>query len=666
MTDPVSNTTCPLDCPDSCALQVAVSEGRVERIDGGSDHPTTAGFICGKVRRFGRRQEHRDRVLYPMRRTGPKGAGRFVRIGWDEAIAEITEQFRNITAKWGSEAILPYHYGGSNGLLTDGLLDDLYFARLGASRLDKTLCAAPTSAVAVGMYGKMPGVAFEDYARAQCIVVWGANPKVSNIHLVPYLRRAKERGAFVAVVDPVRNLSEREVDLHVAPRPGTDVVVALAMVETLNRKGALDKAFLDRHAKNLDPLLRAASEWPVGRAATEADISEADLGKLAHVYAASSPAVIRCGWGVERNRNGGQAIAAILALPALLGKFAVRGGGYTLSNSGAARLHREGLVDTTEWNSRVINMTQLGSVLNGAVAPPIKALFVYNCNPAATVPDQGAVLRGLGREDLFTVVHEQVKTDTARYADILLPATTFLEHWDIRVSYGSYAVGGVRPVVAVSGEALPNLEVFARLGRAMGFDDEAFRWDEATSFAKVTNAVSLHSTPANHATLIAGRAQGYRFPDATPVQFGTTFPLTADGKIDLCPPQLGEQPFAYHRVVAANRPLQLISPATPRLISSTLGEFNLEELRVLLHPSDAQTRGVETDDRVRVFNDLGEVICRATVSDRVKPGVVVLPKGAWRKASLNGMTATALCPAHVNEVAGGACFNDAWVEVERE
>jgi len=666
MTDRVLTTTCPLDCPDSCALEVAVEGDHVERIDGSHDHPVTAGFICSKVRRFGRRLTHTDRLLYPMRRVGPKGAGQFRRIAWDDAIDEITARFRRIGAEWGAEAILPYHYGGSNGLLTDGFLDDLYFARLGASRLAKTLCAAPATAVAVGMYGKMPGVAFEDYERAKCIIVWGANPKASNIHLVPYLRRAKERGAFVAVVDPVRNLSANEVDLHLSLRPGTDVAVALAMVGMLSEAGELDETFLERHAKNVGPVLEAAAKWPVDRAADEAAVPEADVRLLARVFAASSPAAIRCGWGVERNRNGGQAIAAILALPALLGKFGVRGGGYTLSNSGAAAVRSSELLDTMGWNTRCINMTQLGAVLGGAVDPPIKGLFVYNCNPVATVPDQGAVLGGLKREDLFTVVHEQVMTDTAKYADMLLPATTFLEHWDVRVSYGSYAVGGVRPVVAPRGESLSNHEVFARLGRAMEFDDEAFEWDQATAFRRLTEAVTLHSVPADHTTLVAGRSQAYRFPEPTPVQLRSTFPLTADGKIDLCPPQLGEHPFSYRGAASNGYPLQLISPATSRLISSTLGEFNMEELRVSLHPHEAEVRGIAGADRVRVFNDLGEVICHAELSDHVKPGVVVLPKGSWRKASLNGMTATALCPAHVNEVGGGACYNDAWVEVERD
>ena len=666
MTEPITQTTtCPLDCPDSCALEVTVGVAGVERIDGSRDHPLTAGFICGKVRQFGKRLNHRDRLLHPLRRVGEKGAGEFQRMTWDDAVEEITDRFNKIRAEWGSEAILPYNYGGSNGLLTDGFLDDLYFARLGASRLAKTLCAAPTTTVAVGMYGKMPGVAFEDYAHAKCIIVWGANPKASNIHLVPFLKRAKELGAFIAVVDPVRNLSAKEADLHLAVRPGTDLPVALALIKLLHDADELDQAFIDQHTRNVDALLRAASEWPVLRAAAEAGVSESDIRKLADVYAASTPAVVRCGWGLERNRNGGQAVAAVLALPALTGKFGVRGGGYTLSNSGAAQFDSSKLLDISGWNSRTINMTQLGAALNGACDPPIKALFVYNCNPAITAPDQATVLRGLRRDDLFTVVHEQVMTDTAVYADIVLPATTFLEHSDLRVSYGNYSLGGIRPVVDPRGEALSNPEVFARLGDAMGFTDAAFGWDAETMFREVAGAVTLNSASVDGSLLADGGFEHYRFPEKTPVQFESVFPRTRDGIVDLCPPQLGERPYGHHQIGGNGYPLQFISPASSQLISSTLGEFNLDELRVMVHPVDAESRNIATGDDVRVHNDLGEVVCKASVSDSVRVGVVSMPKGAWSRSSQNGLTASALCPAHVNEVGGGACYNDAWVEVEK-
>jgi anaerobic selenocysteine-containing dehydrogenase len=676
-----------MDCPDTCALEVRVEDGRVREIRGASDSPLPGGFICDKVAHFDRRLYHPERVLYPQRRCGAKGEAVFERITWDRALAEIAARFREIIARWGGEAIVPYHYGGSNGFLSDGLLDDYFFARLGASRLARTLCAVPATVVATGMYGKMPGVAFDDFPRARCIIVWGANPKASNIHLVPFLRKAKRAGAFVAAVDPRNNFSSGEVDLHLPVYPGADLPVALAMIRLWSRAGAFDRRFLSQHADGLEPLLAAAEEWPLARAAAAARVEASAIESLADVYASTSPALIRIGWGLERNSNGAQAMAAILAMPALLGKFGVRGGGYTLSNSGAMRLDTAKVFDGYRpgpgcceagessiaaaatggfsWTTRELNMSQLGALLTGPLEPPVKALFVYNCNPAATAPDQNAVLRGLAREDLFTVVHEQVMTDTARYADIVLPATTFLEHFDVRRGYGNYVIGGTRPVVARAGEAKPNEEMFSLLGRTMGWGDAAFQWDSEMWVRKLAAALKYPGAPVDSERLLRGEGQRYDFPGEQPVQFLTAFPLTPDGKIHLTPDALGPRPFHFESVDRAEFPLALISPATNKMISSTLGEYNYPELRVTLHPADAAARGIRESDWVRVFNELGEVECRALVSASVRPGVAVIPKGAWRKSSRNGQTATALCPAHVHADVGGACFNDARVEVVR-
>jgi anaerobic selenocysteine-containing dehydrogenase len=657
MAESVIPTTCPLDCPDTCALEVRVRDGRIERIAGGGDHPVTDGFICTKVARFAQRVYHPERLTTPLRRVGPKGTGEFAPIDWEEAIAEITGRIRAIKKKWGGEAILPYHYGGSNGYLSDGLLDHLYFARLGASRLLRTLCAGPTTAVATGMYGKMPGVAFEDFVHAKCIVIWGANPKASNIHLIPFVREAKQRGAFVAVVDPVRNLTVREADLHLPVLPGTDLPVALSMIRLWREQECLDDGFLAQHVVGLEELVEAAEKWPLERAAAEAGVPAADIERLARVYADAAPAVIRCGWGLERNSNGGHAVAAILAMPALLGKFGERGGGYTLSNSGAGKFDRDAVLGPVEWTAREINMTPLGEVLTSPLVPPIEALFVYNCNPVATVPDQHAVLRGLEREDLFTVVFDQIMTDTVPYADVVLPATTFLEHYDLRMAYGSYVVGGVQPVVPPPGDAKSNHEVFALLGQAMGFEDEAFGWDEQTALQRTAEALSLGRRKVDGGVARGGVAR-FDFPGATPVMFETVLPRTADGKVHLAPGELGSRPYAY-RPPDATYPLALISPATSKTVSSTMGEYNLRALYAELHPDDAAPRKIGDGDPVRVHNELGEVVCLARVRDRVRPGVVSIPKGAWRRASLSGFTSTALCPAHVNDVGGGACYNDA-------
>lgn len=661
------NTTCTMDCPDTCALEITVRDGKISRIAGAENgHPNTNGFICTKVSRFARRVYHRDRVLHPLRRTGAKGDGKFERISWEAAIAEIAERFSAIREKWGGEAILPYHYGGSNGLLGDELLDHYFFAKIGASRCVKTLCAAPTTAIAMEMYGKMPGVAFDDFPKATFILLWGVNPKVSHIHLMPYLRQARKNGAFIASVDPRNNFSDSEIDLHIPVLPGADLPLALGIIHFWQKNNLLDADFINKNAVNAQPLLDAAAEWSPEKAAKTAGISPEKLQLLAQTYAESTPALLRCGWGVERNANGGQAVAAILGMPALLGKFGIPGGGYTLSNSGAFKLDKAKILGDFEWHSREFNQTKLGELLNDSqLDPPAKALFVYNCNPVATVPDQQSVIRGLLRDDLFTVVHEQVMTDTALLADIVLPAVTFLEQWEIKRAYGAYAAGGVQPVIPACGEALPNEAVFAALGRALGFDDLPFQWDSQIWFEKVAAGLKFNGKPGQTPVFQQGKIQTVDFDGGNPVQFGNVFPRTADGKIQLLPPALGDAPFRYQPVRSDAHPLALISPANNKMISSSLGEFNYPTLFVTIHPDDAAARDIVNGDAVRVFNELGEVHCHAEISAAVRSGVVSMPKGAWRKSAINHATSTTLCPQTTNVVGGGACFNDARVEIAK-
>ena len=438
-------TACPLDCPDSCSLSVTVNDGRVATIDGSHRSPTTAGFICDKVRRFADRVTGDARLLYPAVRVGPKGSAGLSRVGWDEAIDLVACRLREARDRWGGEAILPFSYGGSNGLVTQDTSDARLFHRLGASRLLRTVCAAPTGAALAALYGKMPSVSYPDYEHARLIVIWGANPSTSGIHLVPYVQRARKAGAAVIVVDPRVTPLARQADLHVPVRPGTDLPVALALHRHLFESGAADEAFLAAHARGAERLRERAAGWTFERAADEAGVHTDLLREFAERYAAASPALIRCGWGLERNRNGGSAAAAVLALPAVGGKFGVRGGGFSMTNSPSWGIERtwmdadgnpeaaggspEGLPHRMP---RTVNMNLLGRALTEYDAPPIKVLFVYNANPAVTIPDQARVLRGLSRDDLFTVVFDQVMTDTAAYADLVLPATTFLEHYDSR------------------------------------------------------------------------------------------------------------------------------------------------------------------------------------------------------------------------------------------
>ncbi len=660
-----ARTTCVMDCPDACALIVDLDGDKVTRLDGHTDHPTTDGFICSKVRNFTKRLYHPDRLLYPLARTGPKGSGSFARISWDEAIERISSRFRQIVDEHGGEAILPYYYGGSNGFLSQNFTDALFFARLGASRLDTTICAAPTGAAAQAVYGRMLGVAYEDFVHARFILIWGTNPKATSIHLIPFLKEAKRRGAFIAVVDPVNHFSNREIDLHLPIQPGTDLVLALGLVRYWQKRGQLDQAFIEAHTCNSEGLLEAAQPWTLERVAATCRLDAADIERLAETYATAEPALLRCGWGQERNFNGTHASAAILALPALIGKFGKRGGGYTMSNWRAFSLDSEALLELPSHTTRELNMTCLADLLAGACDPPIRALFVYNNNALATTPDQNGLIEQLSSEQLFTVVSEQVMTDTARYADIVLPATTFLEAHDIRKGYGAYMIGGTRQVVPPAGEARSNHETFSGLAKAMGFEDQAFGWSLEQAFDLAAAKVRAPEGKAvDLETLRAGGMQ-LAFPEGNPIQFETLWPLTPSGKADLCPAALGEQPYRFHLVGDPDYPLALISPASGKLVTSTFGEFNMNKLEASLHPDEASQRGIADGDRVRIFNGLGEVHCHAIITDKVRPGVLHLPKGAWRKSSLNGKTSTALIPAAVEPVAGGACFNDARVQIAR-
>jgi anaerobic selenocysteine-containing dehydrogenase len=661
-TEATVQTACPLDCPDSCTLQATVRDGRLVALDGGADNPVTGGYICAKVRRFPDRVYGDARLRHPMMRSGSRGSGSFQRVTWDEALDHIAQRLQAIRDTHGAESILPFCYGGSNGLLTQDVLDTLFFRRLGASRLARTVCAAPTGVANQSLYGKMPSVTYQDYPHARLIVVWGMNPGTSGIHAVPYIREAQKAGARLVVIDPRTTTLARQADLHLAVRPGTDVAVALAVHNFLFEHGFADERFLADHTVGADRLRARAAEWDIDRAADVAGVDAQLLRRFAEWYASASPALIRCGWGLERNRNGGNAAAAVLALPAVGGKFGVRGGGYAMSNSASWNIARPWLTEP-EPATRLVNMNHLGRMLTETVTPPVNALFVYNCNPAVTMPDQQRVLQGLQREDLFTVVFDQVFTDTALYADVVLPATTFVEHYDIARAYGPIALQLGRPVVDPVGEARSNNDVFGDLAGRMGLLDEGDPRGELEALLRVLDDLP----PAIGARLRDGEAADAPWNGA-PVQFVDVFPLTPDRKVHLFPDALeAEAPQGLYRYqpdpATPQFPLALISPASDRTVSSTLGELPRPATALVIHPDDARVRGLEEGDSVRVYNELGEVHCGLQVGPWVRPGTVMLPKGLWRKSTGNGNTATTLAPDTLTDLGGGACFNDARVEV---
>jgi anaerobic selenocysteine-containing dehydrogenase len=658
----VVETVCPLDCPDACSLAVTVRHGRVIAIDGSHKNPVTGGFICAKVRKFGERLYGPDRILHPGLRSGPKGQGRFRRASWDEALGLVADRMQAAKARHGGESILPYSYGGSNGLLTQDNLDAKLWRRFGTSRLARTLCAAPTGAANMALYGKMASVSYQDYPEAALIVLWGVNPSASGIHLVPYVREAQKRGARLVVVDPRTTPLARAADVHLAVKPGTDVAVALAVHRYLFENGHADATFLREHTRGADRLRERAEPWTIEKAAAVAGVESSDLERAARLYAESAPAIVRCGWGLERNRNGGNAAMAVLSLPAVGGKFGVRGGGYSMSNSASWNIQQH-WIRAAEPEARVVNMNLLGRALTEYDDPPIDVLFVYNCNPAVTVPDQQRVLRGLERQDLFTVVLEQVMTDTALYADVVLPATTFLEGYDLAKAYGPIHLGLGRPVVDAIGEARSNADVFGELCTRLGVTEPGEPRGELDLLVEVLDALPKAIGDDLRADVAPAAPCGPR-----PVQFIDVFPNTPDRKVDLFPDALeASAPLGLYRFqpdpMTDRHPLALISPASDRTISSTLGELPRPDVKLSMHPADAAERGLEDGDLVRVFNELGEVHCPLAVTPAVRPGTVSLPKGLWRRSVRSATTATTLAPDTLTDLGGGACFNDARVQV---
>ena len=641
-------SVCPLDCPDRCALDVTVDGGRVMKIDGSRRSEYTDGYICSKVRHFPERQNSPNRLLHPMKRVGAKGSGQFERITWEQAIHLIVDRFRDLNDTVGPEAILPFHYDGSNGLITSGGMDERFWNRLGSSQISKTYCAANTGAAWSTVFGDLPGCDPMDMRESDAIVLWGVNPSVSGIHMVPWVREARAKGAFLAVVDPRLTPLAREADLHLRVLPGTDVSVALAMIRVAHEEGLMDRGFVDQWTRGLDSLLSATCTPE--EAAALSGVSETAIRALPRALSKARAPFFRVGWGLERNRNGTDSVRAVLSLRAVMGRFGRRGSGILISTSGGYGIDRTPAAapHLRKRPPRMINMSQLGMALEETRDPEIRVIYVYNSNPVATAPNQKRVIRALSRESLFTVVHEQVWTDTCDFADIVLPATTFLEHKELCRSYSGYALQWSSPVVKESGEAKPNHWVFTELARAMGFEDSELKASEED----VARAAVKNVDEVKRAGYVAVRR---------PVSFVDVFP--SQGYVDLA----GSNPPAYRpSAVDADLPLILISPASDKAITSQLFELTpAGSAKVTLAPAEATRRGLRNGDEIRIRNSFGSVVATLAVSDEVTEGVASMPKGLWRRSTRNSWTANALAPDHVDPLGGGACYNDARVEIEK-
>ena len=655
----VLTTACPLDCPDSCSLSVTIDEGRIVKIDadtGPSANPFTQGYICQKVKHQAERVYAPERVLRPLIRSGPKGSGEFREATWDEAIELVAARIRSGIDEHGGRSVVPYLYNSSAGVFARGGLTPILFEMLGCPDVEHTICAATVSAAWQQVYGSMLSADPFDLAHSKLIVVWGANPNASNTHLTPLITKAiKDNGAKLVVIDPRRTGVAGRADMHLAIRPGTDVVLAYALARWLADNGHVAGQFLADHTVGSEAFLDAAREWTLERAADVCGLDAASIEELAGMVAHVSPAMLRLGWGLERNRNGGSGCVGAISLWAVAGHFGERGSGIIKSTSGTAPLS-----SGKAWPAGVerpprttMSMNDVGRALNGELdaTPPTRVLFVQGANPAVTAMDQSAFIRGLQGDGVFTVVHDQVLTDTAVFADVVLPATTHFEADDLVNSYGSFSLLRVEAVIDRVGESRTNDEVAAALARALGLPAAHFDPTPQRMADVMRSDSGNDSLPA------------IRLPGAT-LQFVDSFPSFADGtsRARLADPS-SELPLPRF-VRSSTAGLVMLSPSTNRTINSMFAEFDPPDVVVSINPVDAASRDVVDGSRVRVFNELGSIEIDARLDPAMREGVVSIPKGLWRRHFTGGLTANALIPRVENDLGSGACFNDARVEVE--
>ena len=676
----VRHSVCALDCPDTCSLLVTVDDGNATRLRGNPDHPVTRGFLCGKVARYLDREYSPDRLLYPRRRIGAKGEGRFARVTWDEALAEIAERLKTIAAQFGPEAILPYSYAGTMGLLQGGGMDRRFFHRLGATRLDRTICSAAGKAGMNAALGLRYGTEPEQFRHSKLILAWGANILGTNVHLWPFIVEARRNGARFYTIDPRRNRTGAVADKHFFINPGSDTALALGMMHVIIREKLHDADYVARYTTGFDDLAQRVAAYPPQRAAALTGIPADEIVALAREYATTRPAAIRLNYGVQRSERGAMAIRTIALLPALTGSWKDVGGGLQLSLSHAFHFNSAGLERpdlqrrALGREARVINMVRLGEALNATGDPPVKAIVVYNSNPLAVAPNQNAVRRGFAREDLFTVVLEQFQNDTADYADFLLPATTFLEHTDLYLAYGHYHLQLARPALDPPGEARPNVEVFRALARRMGFDDPCFQDSDDDMIRTLLSSghpfiqgITLEQLDRDHSVRLHVAPDGEPYLPFAHGGFGTP-----SGKCDFAADSIDYTPPVESRfgdpALRARFPLELISPKHDDSMNSTFGnrqENDAATATVHIHAVDAAARGIATGDPVRVYNGRGSCLLRAEVDGIVRQGVVCVPAVRSPKASGDRRGINALTSERLTDAGGGPTFYSCLVQVEK-
>jgi anaerobic selenocysteine-containing dehydrogenase len=701
----VVHAACPHDCPDACGVLITVDtlSGKATKIQGDPSHPVTRGFLCAKVTKYLDRVYSLDRLLYPMKRTAPKGqqlppGQGFERITWVEALTTIASKFKAISSEFGPEAILPYSYGGTLGQLNNAGMDHRFFHRLGASQLNRTICATAGGDALITVLGKKMGTEPEQFRKSKYIIAWGSNIHGNNIHLWPFIEEARRNGAKLVVIDPYLTRTAKCADWYIPINPGTDVALALGMMRVIINENLYDADYVTKYTHGFEEL-RARVNEPLYAAESVAKITgipAADIVKLAREYATQTAAVIRVNYGVNRSENGGMNVRAITMLPCITGSWKQVGGGLQLSTSGSYGLNKNGLIrmDLMEKSplgrpARVLNMSELGRVLNHVTDPPIKALFVYNSNPAAVAPNHNDVVRGFMRPDLFTVVHEQFFTDTCDYADIVLPATTFFEHKELQTSYGHYYLQVSEPAIEPLGESKSNSQVFRDLAVHMGFDEPIFRESDDDLIDGLLNSpepflkgITRERLEREGHVRLNFRANGHT-PSAEEEPFlpfaNGNFP-TQSGKAELYSESLrnaGLDPVASfippkesrHAEGARKYPLEMLSRKADNHLNTTFCNLpshqKMEESFLLeISEADAAARGIKEGDAVRVFNDRGEITLKARVNGTVQKGVVA-SRLNWPKLSPGGKNVNVLTSETLTEIGAGATFYSCLVEVQR-
>jgi len=674
------NTTilgaCPHDCPDTCSLVTTVQDGVATKVQGNPDHPMTDGVLCAKVSRYTERTYHPDRLLYPMKRTGPKGSGQFARIGWDEALDTIASRLAPLIATR-PEKLLPYSYAGTMGLIQGESIAMRFFNLVGAAKLDRTICSSAGGEALTQTLGGKVGMKMGMFAESKLIIIWGSNSITSNIHFWRIAQEAKRHGARLVCIDPRRSETADKCDLHLAIKPGTDAALALALMHELITHGWLDHDYIAQYTLGFDALRERAMQWPPERAAPVCGLDVQDIRQLAHDYAHTRPAGIRLNYGVQRSRGGGNAVRAIACLPALTGAWRHPGGGVLMSATQHARANNIGLQRPdlhTNTKAPLINMSTIGDALH--TPGLVEAMIVYNSNPVAVAPESAKVVSGFAREDLFTVVLEHFMTDTADYADLVLPATTQLEHWDIHNSYGHTDVVLNQPAIAPVGEAKTNTQIFRELSVRLGLDHPLLQEsDEALLQTALQSPSNLNS--AAPVTWDALKQHGFAHWPVADAPFAQGGFPTPSGKCEFFSERLaamGQDPvpdyLPNHEQAdsQATYPLAMISPPARNFLNSTF--VNVKSLRDMegeplleIHPQDAQARQVNDGDMVRVFNARGSYHCKAQVTTRAQPGMVVGLGVWWRKLGPNHTNVNELTSQLLTDMGRAPVFYDCTVQV---